>query len=306
MFNYFSLKYDFLDRKISYCNCQREPGTWIQEIENSAKLIAESTKKDIWICLSGGVDSEIVATTFKNLGIPFRILIVKFENEYNAHDVFWAHRWAETNKIPYEVVEFDMYGFIMSGHKQYLKEDLVSNNLFRYFCIELLKIVEGKNGYAILGGKSYGISLAQQELNQVLDDKTVYDQYDIGSLAPIEWSRKNGTDHCLFFYQSTPEIHKAYLTEPINQFVINNPAYLRSPGSNEAFKTAMIRGLFPAMATRPKYHGFEKIYQLRETCQIEMAKYFELDSDVSNKRFKKIFHNNMISIKIEDVLNQLK
>jgi hypothetical protein len=277
-------------------------GSWPEEIEKSAALVANRAKKDIVICMSGGVDSEIVATTFKKLGIPFKILIMKFENNYNAHDISWSRKWAENNSVPYEIVDFNIQNFMTTGYKKYLKEGLVSNNIFRYFVIEMLKIIEDKNGFGILGGKSVGLSLLQHKL----DDYTVYDQYDIGSLAPIEWIRRNDVDHCVFFYQSTPEIHKAYLNDPVNQFIINNPMYLRSMGSNEAFKTVMIRGLFPHMASRPKYHGFEKIYELRWQCQAEMAKYFELDTEVENKRFKYVYYNNMISINIDDVKKQLK
>jgi hypothetical protein len=170
----------------------------------------------------------------------------------------------------------------------------------------MMKKVESLNGYAVFGGKSVGLGLKQKFVSDLdTTQESVYESYDIGSLAPIEWIRKQNVDHCTFFYQTSSEIHQAYLNDPINQFLINNPKYLASIGSNEAAKTLMVRAHFPKLIPRNKHNGFEKIWQLRESCQIEMAKFFELDTNITHKRFGKIFYNDQISIPVQEVLQQL-
>lgn len=306
MFRYYGLNYDPDNFKIWYSPCTRAAQTWVQEIENSAKMIAKTTDKDIYICMSGGVDSEIVAETFKKLGIPFTALITRFNAELNAHDIVYSHRWCEANNVPYVIFDFDMYDFLLVGYKQYLEQGLVSNNVFRYLTIEMIKKVESLNGYAVLGGKSVGLGLKQKFISDFdTEQEVVYEHYDIGSLAPIEWCRKNNLDHCIFFYQTSSEIHQAYLNDPINQFLIDNPSYLRSVGSNESAKSLMVRAHFPHLMVRNKHNGFEKIWQLREACQIDMANYFNLDSDIKNKRFNRLFYNDQISTPVHEILQQL-
>jgi hypothetical protein len=298
------INYDPTEFKIWYSPCSREVGRWTEEIKTSAKLLANSTNRDIWICMSGGIDSEVVANTFKDLGIPFRALIAQFPDKLNEHDIVYARRWCENNKIEYKIFNFDMLDFIKHGHTKYLKEGLVSNNIFRYFCIELLQYIEDINGFGILGGKSVGLRLAQS-VKGAEDNTTIYDNYDIGSLAPIEWCHKNNLKHCLFFYQSTSEIHQAYLNDPINQMLINNPYMLRSSSANEAAKILMMRSHFPLLVPRTKHHGFEKIAEIRETAQKNMANYFGLDSITENKRYKAVFYNDQISNPVSQVLEQL-
>ena len=304
MYAHYGINYDPIDFKIWYSRCQRLSTTWTEEIKKSAQILANSTDRDIWICMSGGIDSEVVAKTFKDLGIPFRALIAQFPDKLNEHDIVYARRWCEYYDVEYKLFDFDMLDFIKQGHTKYLKDGLVSNNIFRYFCIEMLQCIEDMNGFGILGGKSVGLRLAQS-IKGAEDNSTVYDNYDIGSLAPIEWCRKNNLKHSVFFYQTTSEIHQSYLNDPINQMLINNPYMLRSFSSNEAAKTLMMRSHFPLSVPRPKHHGFEKIMEIRETAQKNMAMYFGLDPVTENKRYKAVFYNDQISNPVSQVLEQL-
>jgi len=306
MYKHFGINYNPTTFKIWYSPCTRIPLSWTEEIKIAARTIAESTNRDIWICMSGGIDSEVVARIFKNSNIPFKVLIAKFPNELNAHDISYAINWCNNNKIDYKIFDFDMISFLHKGYKQYLNDNLVSNNVFRYYTIELLKQIENMNGYGILGGKSAGLELQQKPLAEIdPNNDPVCDTYDIGSLAPVEWCRKNNLDHSVFFYQTTSEIHSAYLKDPINQLLINNPYILKSGSTGIPAKTMMMRSHFPDAIPRIKYHGFEKFMDLRSTTQIDMANYFGLDSNLSNKRFKSILTNNQITIPVNEVIKQL-
>jgi hypothetical protein len=303
MFSHYGFNYDPASFKIWYSPCSRTVGAWTEEIKISAQMLADTAKRDIWICMSGGIDSEVVARTFKDLGIPFRALIARFNDNLNAHDIVYSQRWCEYHKVEYRIFDIDIVEFLKTGYQQYLDQNLVSNNVFRYLSIELLKQVEELNGFGILGGKSVGISLRQVSENS--DDFSLHDDYDIGSLAVVEWCRKNQLDHCAFFYQTSPEIHRAYLNDPVNQLLLANPYMLRSIASNSAAKTLMMRSHFPFAVPRAKFHGFEKIMDLRESTQIAMAQYFGLDTETATKRFKKIYFNDHITIPIEQVFEQL-
>lgn len=303
MFKHYGINYDPTAFKIWYSPCSRTPAQWVEEIKSSAISLSQTVKKDIWICMSGGIDSEIVAKTFADLHIPFRALIAKFNDDLNEHDIIYSQRWCQYHNIEYKLIDFNIIDFLDTGYKEYLNNNLVSNNVFRYFSIELLKKIENMNGFGILGGKSIGLSLLQASAKNL--DFSVYDSYDIGSLAPLEWCRQNNLNHCVFFYQTSPEIHQAYLNDPINQLLIQHPYILRAASSNIVAKTLMMRSHFPFSVARPKFHGFEKIMDLREQTQIKMAQYFNLDIETADKRFKSVFNNNQIVNTIESVLRQL-
>jgi hypothetical protein len=303
MFTHYGFHYNPTTFKIWYPPCSRTHSQWTEEIKASAIMLSQSVNKDIWICMSGGIDSETVARTFKDLKIPFKAFIAKFNDDLNKHDITYAQRWCEYHNIEYKLFDFNIINFLKVGYKEYISQNLVSNNVFRYFSIELLKQIENMNGFGILGGKSVGLNLLQ--LPETSSDFSVHDSYDIGSLAPIEWCRKNNLNHCVFFYQTSPEIHKAYLDDPVNQLLIQHPYMLRSGSSNEAAKTLMMRSHFPIAVPRSKFHGFEKIMDLREETQIDMAQYFNLDTKTAGMRFKRVYYNNHITIPIGEVLKQL-
>jgi hypothetical protein len=306
MYKHFGINYDPDRFKIWYSPCERESLSWTEEIKIAADIIAQSTNKDIWVCMSGGVDSEIVARTLKNNNIPFRALIARFLDELNLHDIGFAIEYCQANNIDYKIIDFDIIEFLQQGYKTYMNQNLVSNNVFRYYAIELLQQIENMDGYAILGGKSAGLELQQKRIADIdLNNDPVCDTYDIGSLAPLEWCRKNNLDHSVFFYQTTSEIHHAYLKDPVSQLLINNPHMLRSGWTGMPAKTLMIRGHFPELKPRIKYHGFEKIMDLRRSTQVEMARYFGLDDNVQDKRFKNLFNNNQIAIPVSEVQQQL-
>ncbi len=52
----------------STSSCTRPIGSYRQEIESRAK---ELSNNKLMLCLSSGMDSQIVLHTFKSLGIPF-------------------------------------------------------------------------------------------------------------------------------------------------------------------------------------------------------------------------------------------
>ena len=306
MYKSFGINYDPVAFKIWYSPCVRKPLSWTEEIKIAAATIAESTNRTIWICMSGGIDSEAVARTYKNANIPFKALIAKFPDDLNIHDISYAISWCEKNKIEYKIFEFDMISFLKEGYKKYLNQNLLSNNAFRYYTIELLQYIEDMNGFGIFGGKSAGLDLEQKIYNEIdPNNDPVCDTYDIGSLAPLEWCRKNNLNHSVFFYQTTSEIHSAYLQDPVNQMLINNPYILKSGSIGVPAKTIMMRSHFPDTTPRIKYHGFEKIMDLRTATQQDIANYFGLDTDIANKRFKSLIKNNQLAITINEVRNQL-
>jgi len=74
-----------------------------QACTESAQEIFD-TYKNLYVSMSGGCDSEHVANTFYNNGLPFTPIIVKLE-EYNSHDIKYAFEWCKQKNIKPVVIE---------------------------------------------------------------------------------------------------------------------------------------------------------------------------------------------------------
>jgi len=76
---------------------------WEVAAKNVAIDIAENYS-NLYVAMSGGIDSEFVARTFLQLGIPFTSIIFKVE-DLNELDIWWAFKWCRENNIEPVVVE---------------------------------------------------------------------------------------------------------------------------------------------------------------------------------------------------------
>ena len=86
--------------------CPTEPAKIIS-VNQAAKNVATDIAynyNNLYVAMSGGIDSEFVAKTFLELGIPFTPIIFKVE-DLNELDIWWAFKWCRENKIEPVVVE---------------------------------------------------------------------------------------------------------------------------------------------------------------------------------------------------------
>ena len=60
------------------------------------------------ISMSGGIDSEITAEVFYELGIPFRVLIQRLFKGANDHDIIFAVKYCRDRKIPFKIVDLSL------------------------------------------------------------------------------------------------------------------------------------------------------------------------------------------------------
>lgn len=123
-----------------------------QASENVAQDISLNYK-NIFIAMSGGMDSEYVAETFYRLNLPFTPIIFELEN-LNHLDVWHAHRWCFYKNITPIVIKFNL--------KEYTSELL--KNLKEYYTrtpggTTVLRIIRDyvrqNNGFLVTGGGDF-------------------------------------------------------------------------------------------------------------------------------------------------------
>jgi Asparagine synthase len=250
---------------LAFSRCRKEPETWDKEIRAAAVDLANSTKKPIWICFSGGVDSEAICDVFLELKIPFNVLTLAFENNLNEHDIVYAREWCANNKVEQKIVSFNPEDFGRRIPKM-LEQGYAADHFFRFYQIHLLELVEDMGGFAILGGgeQLYDLSGRPPERRNLALNM------DVGFTVPLEWCKKNGAFHEPYFYFSRPEVMLAWLRVPLVAFCLDHPEILVHPQNKYVLKIMAMRVFFTKQKWRLKFNGFEKVEHIRQRVQREL------------------------------------
>ena len=94
---------------IYYHPCTQRPSSPLKEAQRAAKIISDYG--DTVLCLSGGVDSEMMARVFLSCGIKFKVAILRFKNDLNADDIRHAVFFCDLYNLTYEFVDLDIIDF---------------------------------------------------------------------------------------------------------------------------------------------------------------------------------------------------
>lgn len=117
-----------------------------QDIYNCA------TGRDIYVAMSGGVDSEIIAQSFYEQKIPFKPLIVDL-HYYSLHanyaDTWWAKLWCKENSIQPVILNYSATDLLFKI-LPYV-EILNARHLFPLLYVYLADYVKSINGILVTG-----------------------------------------------------------------------------------------------------------------------------------------------------------
>lgn len=166
--------------------------------------------KKIFLAMGGGVDSEYVAVTLRNMQINFTPIIVQIEH-YNQTDYWWAHKWCKDNNIDPIVHDIPlsqyMLEFIERTKKYYTKRAQAAA------IIEACaNIAREKNGVLIGGGGIHELYIPDPIMSLEDKDPTLKDK--IGYVFNETDLIKHfvASDMPVMFFNWSPEIILAYIT----------------------------------------------------------------------------------------------
>lgn len=241
---------------LNFKKCEYLPSSWKEEVKSTVAKLAATSRKQVWILLSGGIDSEVIAQEFLDQKLDFKILIVQYPNDLNEHDISYAVKWCRLNNIEFKLVSLDIRQFLTVDYLLYMKEGYITDNVFRYLQIRFLEIIEALNGFAVLGAGTFDFFFSREA--NVLGTK-----FNAGLVAPLEWCRINGVSHSPFFYLSSPELTLSYLKNPITQAALESPNAFQLGKLGYVVKAKVAEAAYPYLQRRIKQNGFEKIKPLR-------------------------------------------
>lgn len=236
-------------------------GSWRQELVNTAKYIRSQTDKQIIVPFSGGIDSEVVCRAFIEAGIPFKVMIVRYDYEFNLHDISYALNFCTNHGIDTIQMKLDILHFFIEGHIKYIDQDYRATNIFRYLQLYILEEIQKLDGCAVFGGG---------ELFFYNKDNQLHLKYSPDFLVPLQWNRNNSTTNFPYFYQTTPNIMASFLEHPLMKHALAETKYFPNsnlPNASDPLKRMVYFSEFSDMVYRPKQTGFEKLYRVRGTVQ---------------------------------------
>lgn len=257
----------------SFAPCTREPGSWREEVYATARDIARKAQKPIWVCASGGIDSEIVCRAFFDQGINFSVLTLAFEGGKNEHDMRYATKWCAEHGVKQLVVPFNAEKFLIEEVEVYA-ESYVALHPFRYFQIRLMELVESMGGYAVLAGGEQ-LYYVQVPLVQMRPED-VHLIFAIGNTVPFDWCNNTQTQHEPYFYFRTPEVCASFLRHPLVSFALQNPSHIFGHTSNTyLLKRMAYQAVWTDLELRFKATGFERVQKLVDDAQRRMREKFK-------------------------------
>ncbi len=188
---------------VQYGRCKRESFDFRSECINAAKLIYESTDLPIYILLSGGIDSEIVARSFIDANIPITCIIARFDGHLNEDDIRYAFKFCTKYDIPYEVYDINIIDFWKNSLMKYaIKTNCISPQL-----PVIMWLSDQVNGHVVLGsGECYVAK----------NGKSIWELWEKEKIA--SWYRHflvNNMEGTPGFFQYTPEIMLSFITDQV-------------------------------------------------------------------------------------------
>jgi hypothetical protein len=249
------MAYDYsLDPQFSvtFNPCTRAPQSWSDEVDNTAQAIANSTNKPLYVLMSGGIDSEMVARAFLDNGIKFKALTLKHKAGTNSHDTDWADIFCKNHNIQQEILELDTDKFD-TIIKNYIAQGYRSTNIYHYMQLYILEYVESIGGFAV-GGAGEQIYYT---IDNVINLK-INPSYTLGR----HWCQRNNTWHQLWFSLDNPEIFASYMQIDIVRVMLQDPTYFVNDHPSSTEKIIILHKKWPKMWRRNKFSGFEKLQKI--------------------------------------------
>lgn len=233
---------------------------WKEELLVGVRNIVESTNKPIYVLMSGGIDSEIVARILMDLNINFKVLTVRYEYDLNKHDTNYAIRFCEKYNIEQEIVYLNAKEFYSTGIEKYIEQGYRARNIYHYLQLFLLEQLERLGGFGIGGaGEQVYYTINNEVCIRIRPDITL----------GLDFCKNNNINHHLWLNLSSSEVYGSYLKTDLIELLTSDNNYYINPDYNSVEKILLCHRFWPEMERRNKYTGFE---HLEETIRIPKQK----------------------------------
>jgi hypothetical protein len=223
--------------------------SYYDALTQNASIMRDSFSEPFDVLLSGGIDSEVMVRTFKDLGITHNTFVFRYEDNLNIRDVNSSIQICEALNIPYKIIDFNLSNFYEHDAKDIFEKTLVPDvaSLSRIKWLDYLDNIpvfgEGEPYWKReLGGdytKKSSWSLHLSERHFFIPLSSHYHHREIIG----EW------------YLYTPYITMNYHSEPMIQNLLDDKIVGKE--STLSSRLALHRNFWPDMQNKSKLTGYE-------------------------------------------------
>lgn len=247
---------------IEYGQCNGFSDFRTECISAAEKIYNNRQGAKIDVLFSGGSDSEIVLRSFYELGVDFNVHIMRYDDYLNAHD--WSYAYVICQNLNIKPIFHDLNLLKFWGSSQFhdfaQQSKCVSPQLVTH-----MWLMNRMDNLPVMGSGECYTARADIVLHRSTDfSKTPYSahvpwvMYEREKIAcwyrfPMH-HRQNAIPG---FFQYTPEIILAFLTDPDSVKLYNNKC--RGRLSNKNTKFDIYKKHWPELIDRKKWSGFEKV-----------------------------------------------
>ena len=245
------------EMQISYGQCEYHPESFDQECRKAAKLISGNPLGLLPnLAFSGGVDSEIMIRIFMETQLPFKITILKFENDLNLHDISFAISYCEEHGLDYELMYLDVEKFFESRK---LLEIADSTKCISPQISTHIWLLEQMNELPVFGcGEGYIVNSVPDEFSAMAPPGwKLYESEK--QLAMYRYCLQTNKPAVPGFFRYTPALLYTFISNQIVQDLVDGKMTRELSFSD--LKLKIYQNWFSGIRPRPKFHGFEKIIE---------------------------------------------
>lgn len=233
----------------------------------AADLITQTAGCEIAICLSGGIDSEMVARFFLEEEINFTAAIMVLNDGLNKHDIQYAYDFCNTFNIRYEEYHVNVDDFF-KNNRAFIKESQA------YYAIQVLQNwligqvarngkfpITGNGDLSLVKSVPADFARIRYDYNgNPLDDWYVYFSED-AFFSGSRFMLFNDIPGVNSFFSYLPEQMHSFLVRPeLESYLLDeNHFHLKNDIKQEIYVSC-----FSDLQPRPKYRGNEYIPNLAE------------------------------------------
>lgn len=242
---------------MSIGGCSRKPMSLRAELIRNARSLNRHYP-DLTVFMSGGLDSEMALQSFLSAGITPKIATIRFPNDNNMHDIGPMMELLNQNKIPYNVINFDLTEFVNSGECYEIGLKYQAYTLYQQM---LLRVAEDYSAPMIT-------------IDEIELERQTNIDYETGDISS-EWmfskkedqdgvwrrfNKKTGIPALNNFYTYSPETMLAFLNIPIVDDLVNDRIPDKLGWNSSKMQVYSILGY--EFRKRPKWHGVENYMHL--------------------------------------------
>jgi hypothetical protein len=220
-----------------------------EALYNNASVARDYFSEPFDVLFSGGIDSEIVLRTFKDLGISHNTFIFRYKNGYNKFDVDSAIEISKCLNIPYKVIDFDL-------------ENFFENEAFDFFqksgCLNAprlahLKFFDFLDNIPVMGeSEPYWKRLLKGDYSRKSEWKfSMSESFNTSKI----YLHSTGRDQLCNWYEFTPQVISAYNKHPFVKNLLDDKIYGKQ--SNWSSRVLIHKEIWPDIKEKPKLTGFE-------------------------------------------------